>query len=439
MAALGDVARVTFSDSDELTQLSDDQRDAWYLWRSVTEEAKRNRVSVTPDGYYMYRGALRPHVKRLWPTLDNEDRVALEKRIYAILRAHDLAVCVQRKDPPVWRVAMTWKLSDVKPIVNVFKMTRAEKRVTPEEAGETLAPGTVTVTKKEDQSMANIDPLREHHQKLQEERDTRREIILEMLNEYQQPLVVDEITHLLFDSDVSTIRKDLQFLVANGKVFSRRETAEERMTRFGGEKAYARKALLYSTTDPVPTRTARAVVDGYVAERADRVRAMRTPEINNRLYCKLSKMGSRARFTVQDLSGKTGVQREATRSRVVGLVEAGALKQSGYKDGARVFRVVDQDKLKAALHPDETLPERPEPQPHPELSLLERAGEILEDNKRLRDRVNKLKHELGARNAEVDTLRQQIAQLEQQLADATKPAMDPELVEQMMSWTPSSD
>lgn len=417
--------------SNQPTFASDDHRDAWFLWRSVVEEWKRtgSTSDLTPDGRIIYNGTFRRHVKRLWPMLEDEERRSFEKRVYSILNAMGVATCVQKKSPTIWWVTATWPTQvQITNIRSFYRPSRTEMRLTPEEAGETLPPGEVTVRKKEPEVINSA--IQELHKQKQLDREARRLALAQYLEEHDEPLTVDELAALV-NWDPSTVRKDLQFLEENGLVVSRSETSDERILRYGGERAYARRALLYSLHSPVPPRTKRIVVDGVVPERAERAPAMNPDDINDFIARKLVKFSPRKKFTSQELASAAHVTREAARVRLNKLVEAQVVVQDGFKGGAKLFRVVDRDRVQTALGVRyERQQSLPLPQQTVAVDLVTKTKEILADNEKLRKN-------LGQRNAEVDQLKKRVAELEAELNQLKNASVDPDLMKQLQDWTPS--
>lgn len=93
------------------------------------------------------------------------------------------------------------------------------------------------------------------------------DIVFLAIDSSSQPLTAKELGVMLSrefgrDYNDSYVRLALNELIHEGKVFSRVETRDERGMRAGGQKVRALAASLYSTTNPVPTRTLTEAVPG---------------------------------------------------------------------------------------------------------------------------------------------------------------------------------
>jgi len=104
---------------------------------------------------------------------------------------------------------------------------------------------------------------------------TLRDLTLAAVAEHGQPMTVPEITAFLnqvlgTDYSEQRVRYGLEALVAEKKLFTRSETAEERKLRGNGAKVTLNKpAILYSTYSVVPPRTEIEVVPGVILKGVD--------------------------------------------------------------------------------------------------------------------------------------------------------------------------
>lgn len=101
----------------------------------------------------------------------------------------------------------------------------------------------------------------------------REQTVLLALREFagREPLSVNEIKHACdavkqdnLRYDESTVRIVLTALSADGRIYSRLETKEERNTRAHNEVARGFQAMLYSMSAPVPQRKTTTLVKGIV-------------------------------------------------------------------------------------------------------------------------------------------------------------------------------
>lgn len=413
MARISEIARVRTAGlppgSDQTVQ------DAFLLWKSVTSECERKNIGML-SGKYVYRNPLINHVSRLWPTLSHDELVGKSRELYLYLRDSGNARCVSPQNPTVWHISPSWQQVDVK-TRTVFRMTARERRLSAHEAGEDIPPQRVTTRTKEQPQVTTE----------QSDTEVRRELIVLALEGTKQPLVSEEIAFAT-GLEKSQVRKELKVLVSQKRIAARVETLEERKTRFGGT-ARASRAGLFSLTSPVPERTEREIVKGFVKELAPQERQMSSHELNRRLGCRINKMGVRSRFTAASLADSSGVALGSLRARIREMEGAGLVEMVGHQGSARQYRIKNKEKLLDMLEFQPTLPEPTAPLatttvpvpvlvPSPPATLgnpLARIAEVLDENGRLREQNARLQ----ARVAELES------------------AVDTEALQRLAAWTPS--
>jgi hypothetical protein len=117
---------------------------------------------------------------------------------------------------------------------------------------------------------------------------TLRDLTLAAVAEHGQPMTVPEITAFLnqvlgTDYNEPRVRYGLDALVADKKLFTRKETAEERTLRGNGAKVTLNKpAVLYSTYSVVPPRTEVEVVPGIILKGVDSPRKPKEASIKKK-------------------------------------------------------------------------------------------------------------------------------------------------------------
>lgn len=254
------------------------------------------------------------------------------------------------------------------------------------------------------------------------EADVRRDLIVDLISETVEPVTAYEVAHAI-GVEVSTVRKDMHLLLTQKRLFAREETPAERRIRFDGP-ARASRACLYSTRSPVPPRTSRVAVGGYVAEQASVDRQMTSHEVNARLANVFGRRSDKWRFTSESLSSFSGVTRGTIHARLRGLEQLGFIQHVGWKDGGKQYKVTDKRGVLSSLgvkySATSTPPPPPVPEPQAEMTverLQTLALEVLEENKRLR--------------TEVASLREQVVAL-------TTPQVDPEVAKALGEWRPSA-
>lgn len=479
MATVAQTARVITGEPDDLTDGI--QRNAWLLWRSVTTECMRKEAKQTADGYWVYVGTLRWHTVHLWPTMEDDERRRFERELYAFLAHAGLARNIKRREPTIWHVAVTWQTPNTRVVpTTVFRMSHAERRVTPEEAGETLPPSEVTVrtTKETDMTRAKKkkeaapapEPVAAVEAVAAEtpsgkrdfagERAVRRELICQLLAETDQPLVAEEIGYSL-SLDVSAVRKELIELEKSGAIFSRNETNEERETRYGAV-ARAQRAFLWSDKDPVPERTEREAVTGFVREPSSIIPLGRN-EVARRLAQFFKDKSLKYTFTSAQVAEKSGVPAGTVRSRVSKWCEAGIVERIDTSKLNHRYRIIDKPAMFKELREEHLLVKKEEPvavdptpvpvappvpaPPAAGFDLLSRAGEILDENVRLREALTETRTALEEARAGCQRLQRQADtaavlkaendQLRAELEELkNRPAVDAETARRLAEWQP---
>jgi predicted transcriptional regulator len=89
--------------------------------------------------------------------------------------------------------------------------------------------------------------------------------IMDALGKFSEPLTTAEIAACLNLKHSSNVRPTILELMKLGLIFVREETAEERSSRAGGKPVRrGMAAYLYSTSNPVPSRSASELVPGVI-------------------------------------------------------------------------------------------------------------------------------------------------------------------------------
>jgi hypothetical protein len=207
----------------------------------------------------------------LWSELRSIDpgaRESFKSEVRTYLRASRNMICLRspglgpgEHGQPLWWIRDTW--NDVR-AVGIFKqteLTRAEKRVTPEEAGETLPPAPVEVRKATDAEADSAelttrdkrikaleDARAQRDSKYATERAARIAAIHGVLKSAEYPIYLVEISERAGFAE-HLIERIVRDEVEAGRIFRRLETKDERE---GGK--FGRFHHLYWLSDPVPVR-----------------------------------------------------------------------------------------------------------------------------------------------------------------------------------------
>ena len=297
MTTIGQMAKISLRGFDKqgVTSKSAIEDQVELVWRAAREHGKR--AGFKPYTHRGIRGIKGPLVmtrivRSLFPELTGDDFKTYNSVIYQVLRRTDTAVCVHHPEKDSGE-SPEWFISDKLPAnftviaVGLKKssadqqraeqrqMTHTERRLTPHEAGEDRAPGEVTVTmtdkkraprnsdlSEEERRAQRISFLQDHHERARREHEELTKAVLEELSTNPQPMSVNELTPIVQKNlgrevlSTSTIRTILEEQLEAGGAFSRKETKEEALIRGGGKMPRATRPTLWSTSNPVPTRTA---------------------------------------------------------------------------------------------------------------------------------------------------------------------------------------
>lgn len=214
-------------------------------------------------------------VSDLFSRADEHQLGLMNGYINQVLRKTDAAVCVYqphgKDERPVWFIADRMpahltvvalnqvKKSDVSPAHRDPWRDKVEARLTPEEAGENLEPGEVSVTFKEPQLELppRAESLREHLEAAASRHSEIIERVFEIVTASAVPMHAREV-HTLYGGDdvieLTTIRKALKELEKTGRLFTRLEENSERLVRGGGSFPRGKRVDLFWPASPVPVR-----------------------------------------------------------------------------------------------------------------------------------------------------------------------------------------
>lgn len=364
-------------------------------YRALSHYANLNRWEP-----HTHRGksGRKGHVVMKWITqtlfsCDTEDEQSrLNGLINQVLRKTDAAVCIKhpegRGDTPTWFVADSMPNNLVivalshakgKPTpagtdtgagTNRFdqERTRIENKLTPQEAGEHLPPGEVTVT----QAQKNAVPenLKEHVDNVSREHARLREAILETFELVGLPLTALDAAQLQpTEYGESATRGTVLELEQEGKLVSRIETFEEAKVRGGGSSPRGRRMhLFYPAPGPVPERI--RLPDGIEPYRPasewSRQRAQRLDGICEQILEELSKGHARGAKgndrparTAPKLARLLSLTEDETRQALDRLIQLKLVY-------VRRYQYFLMDRKRSARKPQEEPPPAQEPQEEPQ-------------------------------------------------------------------------
>ena len=367
-----------------LRELADDANtlagQAHLVWLRARNDVKK---TLTADnGNIIYSGSLTSVIKSLWPRLSrsdvSEEMNTFRSDIYAFLRATGNGVCIQRGTTA--KAAVRWELSPswIEPSGAVVirqgrrstavKATYAESKLTPHEAGEDRQPAPVEVrhvTPPKDGKMTavaepKVDGLARRDQAFESQRQAKAkehsdavELTAMALAEATQPLTAKEVAKLIGLYE-STARKILNELVAANRASTRKETAEEKVVRYGASGPSVRSAL-YAAGDTVPERTVREAVPGVIAD------PTRSRELRKRAARKgrnaeavLHVMSTKRFERSGNIIKKARVPSGSTTCTFKQLLEDGKIEVREIKQGERIiseYRKIDLTPVVAAAAP----------------------------------------------------------------------------------------
>jgi hypothetical protein len=250
--------------------------------------AQSSGQPVTYDEKPGYRAHanLTATVRNLAPSMPKEDRERLTSLIGQVFRRTGAAVCLHKADPhtkadPVWFVANVLPESLV--VVSSYVggrsagaagsppsgfsekdfLSRSERKLLPEEVGETLPAGEVTLTVTEpkrrqrrsptlteEQKRRKATALEPYHEKVRAKHAELTEQIYELVATSQVPLTPPEAAILInkeYDAEwhETTVRGILGQLRDAGRLTSRPETRAERLVRGGGRSPRAKSPAVW--------------------------------------------------------------------------------------------------------------------------------------------------------------------------------------------------
>jgi hypothetical protein len=186
-------------------------------------------------------------------------------------------------------------------------------------------------------------------------------MVLEVVTNAAEPLSVQEIVAGMplpmddkpHDSTVRTIVRDL---VQTGLIHGRVETKEERFLRSGG-KPRATAGTLYSARNPVPERTTREVVPGYVldmsrAPRGSKSKRMPQADRINAVMETMLQYSPDKVWRAKELSASSGVREKDVKRRVLDpMVKQGLIVSVPLAAGNFGFRLVTADDTPTQARP----------------------------------------------------------------------------------------
>ncbi len=244
--------------------------------------------------------------------------------------------------------------------------------------------------------------------------ESRRDAIVAFVMDQVHPVSRDEIA---FGTGLNagTISKDMHALLLENRVAGRQETKAERLLRYGGTTRAA-AAVLYHSSSPVPERTQRVVVPGFVAECNIGDTRMSRGEVNARLGRVFKNHYSARSFNIEQLVTKSGVLEGTLHQKLRDFEEAGFIEQTGVKNRRRRYRVVNRARLLQHLGVQyELVSPSPTPLPVPEPQPLAVATSSEPDAVNTAIQLLRRLDELPALERNAATMRVELERLETQI------------------------
>jgi len=280
-------------------------------------------------------------VGSLFPRVSGDDLKTLRSLIYQVLRNTRSAVCVfhSADTTPTWWISETEPKNLTVAVAYAknrgartsMAQTETERKLTPEEAGETVEPGPVTVSQRNpaEHLKGQQHVIAERHQRLLKR-------ILEEIATNPQPLSSNDLHAILSEEtgmvSTTTFSSATAKLVEAGELVFRKETADEARVRGGGEMPLATRPRLYAIAPgPVPTRT--AIPDGVTASPSAREihdrsaaerQAARTAAVKEqRERCETAVLTALARrgLSIGELCDELEIRSGAERAFLIGTVD----------------------------------------------------------------------------------------------------------------------
>jgi predicted transcriptional regulator len=265
----------------------------------------------------------------------------------------------------------------------------------------------------------------------------RQDIIEQFVLEQDQPVSRDEIA---FGTgyNANTISRDLRDLVSSRRIFTRLETKDERLLRFGGITR-ATQAGLFFHSSPVPPRTKREAVSGFVAEVNTSGTRYGSQEVDRRLAKAFVGHSPRWLFTSKSLADAADLQVGTVHTRIRTMADNGFIQRDGTRDGYSRYRVVNRNGLLNFLGvqyeitvatPAPKVETPPVPAPPKQVvgvSQIEaQVHAVLDENAKLREQVAIQRDNIRALQARVE-----------ELSKPAEPTVSADTAERLAQWRPS--
>lgn len=269
MVRLSEAARITVRDADmSVDQDSPLESQARLVYMAARRfaEAQRFKPVLFENQFPGLEGPIvvRRLVSDLFPGLSKDKLDHISSNVGQVLRRTKTMVCTRRPDPAHRDSMPEWFIADSMPenltVValgvssrnqNDKHLLERERKLTPQEAGETRPPGPVSTTflePKEPEPELPTPPKKEDHAALDEE-------IYEHIATSPVPTTVSELA-LLTGATRWKVNDSVRRLETEGRIHGRIETDEEGRVRVGGNgKPKAAHPRLWWPSEPVPIRT----------------------------------------------------------------------------------------------------------------------------------------------------------------------------------------
>lgn len=377
----------------------------------------------------------------LFDDADKTTRDKINGLVSQVLRKTDAAVCLKqpgsnREEMPVWFVA-----NNLPPNITIVALSHAngeakktgpsslaptytERRLTPEEAGETKPPGEVTVTHGEPKNKPDqrvLDAFKEQNERIAAE---HREFVEEVYQtiERHAPVAATEVKFLMRDrttDDSSAVLTATRELLEEGRLVGRVEEDDERLIRGGGHLPKGRRLnLLAPAPGPVPKRT--ALPEGVPVRKAaaewDRERKEALERLCDKVLDVMTNHRQHEGRRVKSLGAiadVAGLSRDDTRTALNRLIEIGLVYKGESSGNYHLTERRRGPRETGAVHQpaqEVTVPPAP-PAPAAQDDLVAQAHSLIDQLGRL------------SNAGELEQLREQNAQLAEENRKLTKQVM----------------
>lgn len=265
MTSIGDTARIR----PPKDVFEDTKVKAFEVWtrglKAATARGADPMSSAIGAKGLRFRGSMSEVIRQCYPASRSyglEDWNNFSRSILAHLKATGNAVCLSSPPSPIiWFISQEWNDSS-QPGREPTAREKAERKVTPHEAGEDRTPGEVQYRMvASGGNVATSAPAETDKPAHEDAYAVLVKKIHATIRQWPEPSVMPEIASAL-GLDIGQVNRTLNKMLKDRIVYDRAETRDERTARASGVVTSSRRARLMWHLNPVPPRTLPEFVAG---------------------------------------------------------------------------------------------------------------------------------------------------------------------------------